>query len=404
MRVLHAVKTTEGARWAVDQVRELVELGVDVHVALPDKKGRFYKDWLKTGAVLHELQTDLPVKKFWYLPSILRNVRRLVDEIKPDIIHSHFFGTTIVLRLALGKNNNIPRVFQVPGPLHLEYFFFRNLDLLTSGPLDSWIASSKYVACLYTSSGVDAKRIFLSYYGNKHSDKLTTPGTLRRKLGIPKDQFIIGNINYIYKPKWFLGQTRGLKRHEDVIDALAIVCKKNKNVTGVLIGGEWGGGDKYYAKLKQRAILQSDRILMPGYLNSDDVASAWLDFDLAVHVPESENCGGVVEPLLASVPTIASGVGGLPEVVINGLTGTTVEVGNVNQLASAIELCINHLSEKREQAVRGSNLIREMFDVRRTAKEVFLIYKHILFNEMRPDDYDSNIFALKFNYEYEAAD
>jgi glycosyltransferase involved in cell wall biosynthesis len=382
----------------------LVKLGVDVHVALPDKKGRFYKDWLQTGAVLHEVQMDLPIRRFWNLPSILSDVRQIVEEIRPDIIHSHFFGTTIVLRLALGKNNNIPRIFQVPGPLHLEHFIFRKLELLTSGPFDTWVASSKYIASLYKSFGIETSRIFLSYYGNRHSDKLAMPGMLRKKFGIPKDQFIVGNINYIYKPKWFLGQTRGLKRHEDVIDALAIACSKNKNVTGILIGGEWGGGNKYFTKLKHRAMSQSDRILMPGYLNSDDVASAWLDFDLAVHVPESENCGGVVEPLLAGVPTIASRVGGLPEVVINGLTGTIVNVGDVSQLASSIELCISRLSEKREQAVTGSNLVREMFDVRRTAKEIFLIYNHILFNDIRPGDFDSNSFALKFNYEHEAAD
>ena len=60
---------------------------------------------------------------------------------------------------------------------------------------------------------------------------------------------------------------------------------------------------------------------MPGKFNADEVAQSWPDYDCAVHVPLSENCGGVVEPLLAGVPTIAGNVGGLPEVVHHHRTG-----------------------------------------------------------------------------------
>src|SRR5579862_630893 len=68
------------------------------------------------------------------------------------------------------------------------------------------------------------------------------------------------------------------------------------------------------------------RILMPGELPFADVQQCWADFDCAIHVPVSENCGGVVEPLLAGVPTIAGDVGGLPEVVMHGVTGIMVPI------------------------------------------------------------------------------
>ena len=35
MKVLQLVKTSVGATWALKQMRELVKLGVEVHVALP---------------------------------------------------------------------------------------------------------------------------------------------------------------------------------------------------------------------------------------------------------------------------------------------------------------------------------------------------------------------------------
>jgi len=394
MRILHAVKTVDGARWAVDQVRELVARGYDVHVALPASSGRLLRQWEETGATLHAQPMDLPVAVPWRLTFLLEQVRRLVDRVKPDLIHSHFFGTTLMLRMALGRDHAVPRVFQVPGPLHLEHAFFRRWELSSAGANDSWIASSRHVESLYRAAGIAADRIFLSYYGNRLQPPLPRQGRLRENLGIAADSLVVGNINYIYRPKWFLGQTRGLKRHEDVIDALARVCAQRRDVTGLLVGSEWGGGHGYEDRLRRRAAAAgAGRIIMPGHLAPEDVPGAWSDFDLAVHVPSSENCGGVVEPLLAGVPVIAARVGGLPEVVIEGLTGQLVAPGDVAALAAAIEAALDRIEDHRAMAHRGSRLVATMFDVARTAGEVAAIYLCIAGSGPRPQPFDPRAFA-----------
>jgi len=396
MRILHAVKTVDGARWAVDQVSELVTRGIEVHVALPILSGRFIRQWEETGAVLHALPMDLPVSAPWRLAAMLEQVRHLVDRVSPDIIHSHFFGTTVVLRMALGRHHPVPRIFQVPGPLHLEHGLFRRWELMCAGPGDRWIASSRYIESLYKAEGIPAEQLFLSYYGNQQQPRSQRQGKLRKRLGITEHGLVVGNINYIYRPKWYLGQTRGLKRHEDVIDALAKVCTWRGDVTGVLVGSQWGGGDRYQKSLQQRAAkVEGGRILMPGHLASDEVSSAWSDFDLAVHVPSSENCGGVVEPLLAGVPVIASRVGGLPEVVLDGVTGKLVTAGNVDELAAAIDDALSQLDALRAQALCGSNLVATMFDASRTACEVSAIYEHIMGGGRRPFSFDSRAFAAQ---------
>lgn len=404
MRVLHAVKTVDGARWALDQVRELVALGFEVHVVLPAFAGRFMQSWRETGAVLHALPLDLPVKSPWRWPDMLHQIRCLVGQIKPDLIHSHFFGTTVMLRMALGRDHPIPRIFQVPGPLHLEHALFRRWELRTAGPSDLWIASSRYIESLYQTHGVAQDRVFLSYYGNQRPSsswlegklqaKQLQKGQLRQRLGISPHQWVVGNINHIYPPKWYLGQSQGLKRHEDVIDALAQVCHSRDDVTGVLVGSQWGKGTWYQKSLAKRASnAGAGRILMPGHLASEEVSMAWHDFDLAVHVPSSENCGGVVEPLQAGVPVIAARVGGLPEVVFEGLTGQLVSPGNVEALATAISAALNQLDTMRVEAARGAALVTTMFDVARTAKEVADIYQHVSSAAPRPVHFDSTAFV-----------
>ena len=64
-------------------------------------------------------------------------------EINPDLIHSHFVTTTLMLRLALGRRHKIPRIFQVPGPLHLEHWHTRTLEIASAGKKDFWIGSSQ---------------------------------------------------------------------------------------------------------------------------------------------------------------------------------------------------------------------------------------------------------------------
>jgi glycosyltransferase involved in cell wall biosynthesis len=209
----------------------------------------------------------------------------------------------------------------------------------------------------------------------------------------------VGNISWIYRPKYFLGQRVGLKCHEDMIAALQIVTARRPDVVGVLVGDGFRDADRLYAeRLRKRAErLGRGRILMPGALEHSLVREAWPDFDCAIHVPLSENTGGVTEPMFASVPTIAARVGGLPEVIMDGITGKIVPPRKPEKLAEAILEVLDNLPEFRKMAATGCRLTREMYDVRRTAKEIYHIYKHLLYpSSPPPASFDSQKQAASF--------
>ncbi len=396
MRVLHVVKTSDGAGWAASQADVLVRAGVELHVALPSDQGRTVSAWRRAGAHVHIADLSLPLGRPHQIADTLKRARRLVDEVQPDIIHSHFVTTTLTLRLALGKSHRIPRVYQVAGPLHLEHWHTREADLRTAGEADYWIASSRCIEEHYRRYGIASERLFLSYYGFRVQPAERT-GMLRNRLKIPQNARIVGNISYIYPPKRMLGERVGLKGHEELIDALALVTAKNANIYGVLIGNTLPGyGDSYEKALQKRAFKAGNgRILMPGYFSPDDVHRSWPDFDCAVHVPHSENCGGVVEPFCAGVPVIAAAVGGLPEVVIDGITGKIVRDRSPKAIAQSIDQVLANLEHSRELASRGKRLVERMFDIERTAGEVLSIYRHITTGSPRPEAFDSERFLGK---------
>ena len=380
MRVLHLVKTSDGATWAAEQAAELVARGVDVHVVIPSLEGRATGLWRASGAVVHQFGSDLPIREPWRFPSVIAGFRRLFDRLHPDLVHSHFFGTTVVMRLALGRSHLVPRVYQVAGPLHLEHAPYRRAEIGLAGPSDFWIGSSRYITDIYQRAGVSSERLFLSYYGIR-VDRFGPgrTGEFRAKLGIPAEGIVVGNISYFYAPKRYLGQTVGVKRPEMLIEALGLLVSSESRLWGVLAGAPWGRSQGYLDRLRRRAARVGDgRILLPGLVPSGEVTKSWTGFDLAVHVPMSENCGGVVEPLLCGVPVLASRTGGLPEVIVDGRTGTLVDDVKPARLASAIRRAINEIDQGKAMAARGQRMVRVMFDVARTAGEVHDVYRHLL--------------------------
>ncbi|WOF75634.1 glycosyltransferase family 4 protein [Parvibaculaceae bacterium PLY_AMNH_Bact1] len=403
MRVLQLVKTSHGARWALEQVQELCKMGVEVHVALPNLAGGFANAWTESGAKVHIVDIGFPARELWRLPSVISSFKNLVERVQPDLIHSHFVSTTLTMRMALQNDQSIKRVFQVPGPLHLENAIFRNWELTSSNSQDYWIASSNFIEKLYRDAGISQDRLFLSYYGNHLSDEISSARTEMRKLfGISEEQRVVGSISYMYPPKYFLGQVRGLKRHEVLIKAFSHLGELRSDVTGVLIGGQWGGGKSYERRLRRRAkSVATMRIEMPGAIPPQNSQNVWPLFDLAVHIPSTENCGGVVEPLAAGVPVLTNRVGGIPEVVIDGVSGLSVEEDSPKNIAIAINRALNDLPKLGLMAKEGQSLVKTMFDVRRTAAEIRAIYEHILNEGQKPKRFNSRDF-LETNFQEKA--
>ena len=376
MRVLHLLKTSTGATWALRQLRELVKLGVEVHVALPD--GPLISAYQDVGVSTHILQTGIEIKKPWTNIARFKALRKLVDEISPDIIHSHFVATTLTMRLALGKNHPVKRIFHVPGPLHLEHKIFRNAELLTAGKADYWLGSCRWTVKAYERFGISSKRIGLVYYGvdiDQFQSGLTA--NLHQELNLSPETQIIGNVAYFYAPKKHLGQKRGLKGHEDLIDAIDIASQKQKNIIGVFVGGPWDGCQSYMDEVVEYANnKQYGKYFFLGLRH--DVQNLYGDFTLTVHPSHSENVGGAVESLFCQSPTIATNIGGFPDLVIPERTGWLVPSKNPQALALQIIEALNEPEQRELLAKQGKVLAREMFDVRLNAADIFKYYEKLI--------------------------
>ena len=381
MRVLYIVKTNDGAAWAFNQAAWLHSHGVEIVVVLPFETGGYADRYRNAGMSVVGADLSLPIGRPWLLFERIKIARNIVNDVKPDIIHCHFVTNIMMVRLALGRDHCIPRFFQVPGPLHLESLFFRNAEIILSGQCDYWGGGCQLTCSIYKRSGIASDHIFLAYYGgyggNSVEEYQPRSGKFRQEFGIATDVPLVGMVSYFYKPKYHLLQTRGLKGHEDFIEAFSLVLKENPHVRGIIIGGPWLNAHSYVEKIKKMALeLCGDSIVFAGYRR--DMKSIYRELDIAVHPSLSENLGGAAESLAAGVPTIATSVGGFPDIVQNEITGLLVKPKCPIEIAAAIKRMIEDKVSAEKMANSGQMLVKSLLDIEVTAKNVREIYGKII--------------------------
>lgn len=379
IKALHIVKTAIGATWVLDQIRVLRSLNIDVAVALPVHNEGLAPKYRELGAEVIETDLDFPAAKPWMLPRVFHECRALVASTAPDIIHTHHVGTTMIVRLALGKNSKIPRVYWAAGGLHLEHIPFALMDVGLAGPNDYWIAINQWIFDRYLRMGVPRDRIAFSRNGfNVAAYKPTRTGKLRRELGISEQVPLVGMISYIYGPKLILLQRRGVKGHEDFIEAFKQVLQHKPDARAVVVGGTWDNAQRYEARLRATAKEQVGNA-MQFIGHRRDVAEILPDFDVAVQPSLSEGTPHTVaQALLCGVPVVATSVGGLPEIIRPGETGWLVPPRRPEELSRAILEALNQPLEAKRRAANGAELVRTEMAFEKTGRELAEIYWSIL--------------------------
>lgn len=370
MKVLQLVKTSSGAPWALQQMRELISDGFEVHAALP-AGGTHIQEYIDAGVKLHYIQYSF---KNPFLT--IKRLRAIVDTVQPDLIHSHFYNTTLFMRLGL-RRSDIPRFFQLPGPSHLYYLLLKWFEIaIAKEKVDYWIGACKFSRQSYLDYGIDSGRVFLSYY---QGDPVKEPEfkderKLRTELGLPDSAIMIGMISYMYPPKRYLGQKRGSKGHEDFIEAIAIAAEKNPNIYGICIGGAWNGAAGYEKSIHKLAHKLTNNIIFTG--SRSDVPKIYPELFCAVQPSHQENLGGAGQAYRYGCPIIATNTGGLPDLVIDGVTGYLVPVKNPDMLAEAILASVGNPERTHNMMLEGR---RHYINLKEKNKgSLVMIYRQVL--------------------------
>jgi len=230
------------------------------------------------------------------------------------------------------------------------------------------LASSLPLKAMYDGFPLLHGRVHLSYYGMDLSvyDLPVNSQDLRAKLGFSSDDFLVALIAYMIPPIRTINQRIGLKGHEVLIESVAGLRSSCPRLRLLIVGGEHGGPGAYTAMLKELAVQRgiADITVFTGHVMSP--APMFEVADVVVVPSLSENVGGPVPAFLRNRPVIASRVGGLPDVVLEGETGILVPPADSAALAGAIKKVMQMTPAEREKmGRRGCLLCRDKFDIKR---------------------------------------
>ena len=168
---------------------------------------------------------------------------------------------------------------------------------------------------------------------------------------------------------------RVMKGHGFVIEAAARLRAQGLRVHVTFVGQ--GSQESAIRAAVERAGLGS-QITLAGFV--EDLPVAMAAFDVALYVPiESEGMSRVVfEYLAAGRPLIASRVGVVPEVLVDGEHAVLVPAGDPDALAGALTRVVGDAPLRERLAESGRRLVLERFSGARLAEALERHYARLL--------------------------
>lgn len=286
----HAVPGSEPARW-LDELR-------DDGVRVIELRRRGRRDVGAWGPLVRELR-------------------------RTDVLHAHMFGSNVWASV-LGPTLGVPVVIGHEHAFaHTGGRFQAAIDRhLVARGSRALIAPSPLVrARMVGPDGVRADRVVV--LPNGVEARVPTAGRdVRDELGIATDAPVVGSV----------GSLRAIKRFDVLIDAADELRRRRADVH-VVIAGDGPERTALEARIAERGLDGTVRLLGA----RDDVPDVLAACDVAVTCSDAEASPlAIMEYMGAGLPTVATAVGGIPDVIGDGEHGVLVPRRDPRALASAI--------------------------------------------------------------------
>ncbi len=306
------------------------------------------------------------------------SVKRLVAEIqrvRPHILHTHTAKAGAVGRMAalLAGDARPPVIVHTfHGHVLRGYFdpvrteVFRETEKFLARHTTRLIAVGPEVRDDLVELGVAGPEKFsVIRLGIDLEHRVGGDGAeLRRQFGIPPERFVVG----------WVGRMTGIKRVPDVLASFARLVAHGVDAQLVLVGD---GPER--AQLERRALelgIQR-RTLFAGYQR--DIGPYWSLFDAFLLPSANEGTPVVaIESLAAEVPVVATRVGGVPDVVRDGVDGFLTEVGDVEAIAARLAELARDPELRARMGAAGHEHVVPRYRVSRLVDDVDDLYRELL--------------------------
>lgn len=172
----------------------------------------------------------------------------------------------------------------------------------------------------------------------------------------------------------FLGRLGERKSPDTLLLAAPVVLQRFPQARFVF-GGD-GDISKYEAIADMLGVLPSCRFV--GWVTGDEKRKLFDESD--IYCLPSKNEGmpmSVLEAMAHGLAAIATPVGGVPQVIDDGVNGLLVSVGDAGQLAETLSFLMGNPDEKKRIGQEGRSRIEERFGMDSYIRRMMEIYEEV---------------------------
>jgi glycosyltransferase involved in cell wall biosynthesis len=296
-------------------------------------------------------------------------LKRIIDEIKPDLVHlnngyacmhewmlaCYLFGIKV---LAHDRGTEYPCNIQTK-------VFVRLLDVImcvSDSFKDNVVRQHlkpKRIRRVYDGIRVDSFQDVDPSAGDK----------IKKEFGIEDGQFSVGIVGNIIRWKGQLVVLRAIKQVKKIIP----------NIKCLIIGKVAQRSEDYKKELDDY-VRDNDlgkNIIFTGFRT--DIPSILSVLNILIHASVDPEPFGLVilEGMAMRKPVIATKLGGPAEIVLQNETGLLVPSNDPESMADAIIYCLSNSDESRKMGERGRQRFIEMFSSDKMVEETEKVYEEI---------------------------
>lgn len=295
-------------------------------------------------------------------PMNFPRLRRLMTRWQVDLVHAHLPWAGVLARLCSGAR---PVVYTE----HNLVWTYRPLTRLANR---ASYARNRAVTAV---SGAVADSL-VSYPG---PDPVVVPNgvtasappdarpRVRHELGLADDERLVVHV----------GNIRPGKGHADLVEAAAILTVQHPEVRIVSIGGEKYPGDLDKLRVRVAEKGLEDRMLFLG--RRSDALSFIAAADVYVNPAEFEGLPvTILEAMAMGRPVVATAVGGVSDVVEDGVTGLLVLPHSPPALASAVGGLVEDAARAEELGAQGARIVASQYGLAPMVQAFEHIYRRLL--------------------------
>jgi glycosyltransferase involved in cell wall biosynthesis len=361
MRVVQLLpELNEGGveRGVVELSRELVKRGVESVVV--SAGGRLAEQIEADGGrhVAFDVASKNPLSAW----GRVRKLRRLLTELQPDILHARSRVPAWLAFLA-NRSLGIPFVTTVHGfnsvNPYSRVMTFGDKVICVSGAIRDYVREHYRVPeekLVVIPRGVDLEafdpgrldREFIARFRQEH--------------GLD-GRCVVSNV----------GRITQLKDYETFIDALALARRQLPEILGLIVGGVRQDKQDYFRALKERVAAAGAEGFIRFVGSQSKVAEIYALSDLVVSSSKKPESFGraAAEALAMDVPVVATGHGGVTDIVLDGVTGYLFPPGD----AAALAALIVRARQTRFAGLR--DFVAGQFTLERMVAETLTVYRDL---------------------------